>query len=172
MTGTKGEYDPDEIYVRSTDGHGHSENLQTRISPELAGEIAALVQSGIIPEYRTAQNFARDALVHRMFYVLKRADELGLKVPDGMQRVVTIEFQLSRVQAERQQIANLQRTVEEMSQLCEEASKAGDIEALTRALAQCEAMGESVREPYAGKIREIRAENVKVLKRMREEAKA
>ncbi len=160
-------YDPDEIYIRSTDGHGHSENIQTRISPELAGEIAALVQSGLIPDYKTAQNFVRDAIVHRLHYVLEKLEEMGANTPDGMRRAITLEFQLSRVQAERAQLVNLQRTVEEMGQLCEEAHKAGDVEALDRALGQCEAMGDSVREPYAAKIKEIRKRWMVELRRMR-----
>lgn len=153
-------YDPDEVYIRSTDGHGNSDNLQCRVPIEVSGEVAAIVATQLIPDYRTPADFVRDAIVHRLHYVAEKVNSPELR------RFVTVEFMHSRVLAERAQIANLIRTVDEMSQLCKDARDAGDVEALGRAIEACENMAEAVRDPYAGQIREIRKEYVPILRRM------
>jgi hypothetical protein len=57
-------YSVDTFYVRSTDGKGHSENIQAKLSPAMVGELNALIRTGDVP-YRTIQDFIRDACTHR-----------------------------------------------------------------------------------------------------------
>lgn len=59
-----GGYDPEEFYVGSRDAKGHWENRQVKMPPDYAGQIGYLVAQ--CPEYRTAQDFYRDAVVHTL----------------------------------------------------------------------------------------------------------
>ncbi len=79
-------YSPDKFYVRATDGKGHSENVQTKISPSLLGELSAIIAAKEIPEYRTVQDFIRDAVLHRAKYVaeLLKRGTLAQKVDAEM----------------------------------------------------------------------------------------
>lgn len=65
-------YSPDRIYNRATDGKGHKENVLCPVPPSILHEIQALVASKVFPEYRTTQDFIRDAIVHRAKYVSER----------------------------------------------------------------------------------------------------
>lgn len=62
-------YDPANFYCRATDGNGHDAVLQSKISPALLAEIQRLVQSKVIPQYRTYADFIRDAMIHRLRYL-------------------------------------------------------------------------------------------------------
>lgn len=66
-------YDETRFYMRSTDGKGHSENIQAKLSPAMVNELQALIHRGELP-YRTVQDFIRDACVHRAKYL---NDQLG-----------------------------------------------------------------------------------------------
>ena len=68
-------YSIDNFYVRSTDGKGHSENIQAKLSPAVLGQLQALISGGICP-YRTVQDFIRDAVIHRAKY-LHEASQSG-----------------------------------------------------------------------------------------------
>lgn len=61
-------YDIDKFYTRSTDGKGHSENVQAKLSPAMIGEIGELLHARVLP-YKTVQDFIRDACIHRAKYV-------------------------------------------------------------------------------------------------------
>lgn len=66
---TSDTYSPESIYTRATDGNGHDAVLYLKVSPALMGEIQRLVQSRVIPQYRTHSDVVRDALVHRLRYL-------------------------------------------------------------------------------------------------------
>ena len=95
--GTSDDYDIGEFYTRATDGRGHSDHLRVRIKPEVAGEIGALVSSGMIPDYTTSQDFVRDAIVHRLRWLAEHADDpvLAAKLSETVRRT-TIEETTAR----------------------------------------------------------------------------
>jgi hypothetical protein len=62
-------YDAKHYYTQSSDAKGHHAKMQIKVPTNIAGEIARLVQSGIIPEYDTAQAMVRDAIIHRLHMV-------------------------------------------------------------------------------------------------------
>ena len=62
-------YDARHYYTQSSDSKGHHAKIQVKLPTNIAGEIARLVQSGVIPEYDTAQALVRDAVIHRLHEV-------------------------------------------------------------------------------------------------------
>lgn len=78
-TDAQGWYDPKKFYTYSEDKKGHSAQLRLRVPTNLAGQIARVVNSGIIPELRTSQDFYRDALFHRAHDVAEWIDDGLLK---------------------------------------------------------------------------------------------
>lgn len=65
-------YDPNTFYTRATDGNGHDGNLQVKVSPALLGQITHILESRMIPDYRTRADVVRDAVIHRLRWL---ADE-------------------------------------------------------------------------------------------------
>jgi hypothetical protein len=70
-------YDPDRIYSQSVDAKGHSALLHVRVKPWIASKISELIAARKL-DYKTPQDFVRDALVHRLHYWLqeKNLEEL------------------------------------------------------------------------------------------------
>lgn len=147
--GDSGSYDVTEFYIRSTDSHGHSENFQSRVPPEVGAEISALVQSGRIPQYKTAQSFIRDAIVHRLWYIAHILDDRDL------QRQTAIEIRLARAEAKRSEIRAMGRTVDEYRSLFEEARNEQDWDIMERAVEDAESIVDLMRDPYKEKIKEL-----------------
>lgn len=58
-------YSRAKYYMRATDGKGHSQNMQVKVTEQIGGMIGALVASGMT-RYKTPQDFVRDAIVHRL----------------------------------------------------------------------------------------------------------
>lgn len=75
---TSTQYDPEKIYVRASDSHGHSALMHVKMSPMLYGEIRALVQGGHIPELRTYADVVRDAVIHRMVQYREMLKDRGI----------------------------------------------------------------------------------------------
>ena len=60
-------YDVNKLYTQSADPKGHSDVLHVRIKPWISSKIAELIASRQL-DYKTIQEFVRDALVHRLHY--------------------------------------------------------------------------------------------------------
>jgi hypothetical protein len=105
--GTEGSsYSPDRFYVASADKNGHSHWLKMRIPPAISGHISALVASGKIPQYRTVEDFYRDAVLHRLHSIEEMDDEVLLSpamvsMRDKYQAIA--ELELMKRQAETDQ---------------------------------------------------------------------
>lgn len=102
-------YDPNHFYTEASDKSGRGDPVNARIPPQIAGTIAALVQSGKVPEYRTQSDFIRDAVVHRLHTI-------GEKVESGdIVRVVNLVALLNdeiRVDREKDDYASLMHLIE------------------------------------------------------------
>lgn len=102
-------YSPEKFYTRSTDARGHTETMWLRLPPSLARVIAEVVQSRKIPQYRTAQDLVRDAIVHRLHYLKEKLPETGTTVTQfliGMEDVL----------AHQRMMSDFEKKMEELSQ--------------------------------------------------------
>lgn len=123
-----GEYREDRIYTRATDGHGHSVQIQTRLAPALTGEIQALIESKMIPEYRTGADFMRDAAVHRLWYVSQKIKNKELE------RAVTTEMRRARTEARRVEMLEMAAVVNEQLEALAQSVSEEDWEMLSQLL--------------------------------------
>lgn len=72
-------YALDKFYTRSTDAKGHTRQLRMSIPPEVMAQIAELIQSHRVPDYKTIEAFARDAIIHRLHWLGENLDDSKLK---------------------------------------------------------------------------------------------
>jgi hypothetical protein len=61
-------YSPHAFYITSTDEGGRC-TIRVNVPSHIAAEMAALIQSGKLPDYRTKEDIVRDALVHRLEFI-------------------------------------------------------------------------------------------------------
>lgn len=148
-TSTSG-YDPRKFYVAASDKKGHSAKYQVPVPTTVAGEISKLVQSGFVEEYGSAQDFIRDAIIHRLQFI----SEL---VADGeLQRRITLSMLHANallVKQQREQFKDLMRQVGEN---CNYYLTAGRVEELreyvSELLDQAEVVPEAHRSEYIGEL--------------------
>jgi len=69
--GVDGKYDPDKFYTAGGDSKGHSHEIRAQFPTQIVGSIGAIVESRVIPEYKTKGHFLRDAAFHRL-HVIQR----------------------------------------------------------------------------------------------------
>jgi hypothetical protein len=119
------DYDPSTIYTASTkDGVG--EKLVTRVPPSILGEIAAIIQSRLVPEYRTAQDLVRDALIHRLIYLTEHYE-----VSTSLRRMLVSEQMRADATRAGMIREEYQKVVELFAGEFEELRKAGDFEGMS-----------------------------------------
>lgn len=96
------EYDPEKFYTRSKDKQGHSSTIRVNIPDYLMANLAGLVQSKLIPAYKTREDFVRDAIVHRFAWVTDQLANTPLA---------------SRFEAERQRLAMIEDAAQRIAEL-------------------------------------------------------
>ena len=101
-------YDLTNFYIRSTDGKGHSENIQVKISTAMAGAINALIREDVVP-YRTIQDFVRDAIVHRAKWLSDNKRTLRI---DPIASADAFMAKLEQVKQERLLVVELVETAQ------------------------------------------------------------
>lgn len=120
-------YDIDKFYIRSTDGRGHSENVQAKLSPAMIGELNELIHTRELP-YRTVQDFIRDACVHRARYISELV-KTGKAAELSFGKLVAAEAKLTQIEqrAERRRLGQrvLDATAVEFKELID-AGKRSD----------------------------------------------
>jgi superfamily I DNA and RNA helicase len=106
---TKG-YRRDAFYTQASDRQGHSAKYQVKVPTNIAGELAAIIQSGKIPEYRTPQDIFRDALIHQLHYLERIVDD-----PEFSRRIsmAIIHQDLMTKQSEREEFYVLMEAIKE-----------------------------------------------------------
>lgn len=148
-------YSDRNFYTHSSDKQGHSVSVKMQIPKNVAGQLSRVIGSGAIPEYRSNQDFYRDAIFHR-------AHQVGRWIDDGeLVREVTMMI----LKAEEDQIAQQKKDahdlIEVTQQNLEEALSRGDI-ARVRAhikdrMEKSSSVPEAYREEYVGMLKKYLA---------------
>jgi hypothetical protein len=102
-------YDPEAIYPRSQDSHGHSVNAQVPLPKDIAGAIHGAIEGH--PEMTYIGDFIRTATIHYLHWWTERTDE---------ERAAAIRAAMSREES-RQRAARYkaqEQAVRELAEAC------------------------------------------------------
>jgi Arc/MetJ-type ribon-helix-helix transcriptional regulator len=105
-----GAYDPEKFYTEASDKGGRGDPVNARIPPQVAGTIAALVQSGKIPQYRTQSDFIRDAVVHRLHTIGEKVDSGEIVRTVNLIALLNYEIQAERAKKDYNTLMSLIET--------------------------------------------------------------
>lgn len=100
-------YDPNAFYTEASDKKGRGEPINARIPPQIHHGIAALVQSGKIPQYETQSDFVRNALVHQLHRDAERTNSGELRRVVSMVTLLNREIQAQREHDDYMQLMSL-----------------------------------------------------------------
>lgn len=141
-----GTYSIDNFYTKSKDMQGHSTVYHVRLPDYVAGEIGSMIESRKIPDYRTAADLIRDAIVHRLHYLSGRLSSTTL---DTIVNRITMESKTAQYQEELDAFREL---VNEIRDTCQKAFVEGDHDHLYEYIDQQAQLTESLREPFRSRI--------------------
>lgn len=149
------EYDPteyslDQFYVRTTNRHDHSQQVNVRIPPDVYAMVMELVDP--IPYYSSFQAFIRDAIVHRAHYLAHEAENL-----DVMEWLV-LEMASAKNEMLEAETAMIEKLLTDTERLLAMWKKAGDEMRVKEQVAQAKFRASQIREPYASRLRVIAGE--------------
>lgn len=125
-----GWYDEQKFYVHSQDQNGHSAYLRVWIPKNIAGMIGRVVNSGLIAEYRSAQDFYRDALLHRAYKIAQWIDNDELKAEIGVLDLQSEEEARARTRKDATAL------IETLQENLQDAWDRGDLDGLEAHIAQ------------------------------------
>lgn len=128
--GGSSKYSVEQFYTESTEGGGFHGSLRVNVKPTVQKEMSVLVQSGKIPQYRTIQDIARDAIHHRLHWI---ANHYGV---DSLKAVMAFETRRQISARLRQLLADQVEMVDGYEEALNEALKAKDTTLLVDQLEQ------------------------------------
>jgi len=136
-------YDRTRFYTHSEDKKGHSFHVRANIPKPLGGELGSLVQSGMIPAYRSIGDIVRDAVYHRVKEVSSMIDAGEVEQAVDMAMLHSEELRmLDEAQQAEQLIEAVRANASAMF------GREGDRTRLKRYLAQRKEIADSIPEPY------------------------
>lgn len=119
------------------------EQVRVRLSEDAIGEIARIVQGKEIAEIRTMQDFVRDAVHHRLYWLIKER----VQTPESAARMRVMQMQ-ARSEADTADIAQYRVMLESIRHSLGELQSAGDRPALRNRLDQLELEAENLKPPW------------------------
>lgn len=169
-----GWYDEKKFYTASQNQKGFSAYLRVWVPKNLAGQIGRVVESNQIPEYRSAQDFYRDALSHRAYKVAQWIDNGELKAEAGLLMMLAEEERI------RQQKRDVEALVEQTQENLQTAWDRGDYdwieERVGERLEKVSSVPENLRDEYVrvltlfrDKVKEVRRGKVSHIRKTRPE---
>lgn len=109
------DYDPLMFYTASQDGKGHSTTMRTNVPKPIAAEVYALVEARSLPAYRSAADFQRDAIVHRLKVLAKLMEDDELEAVVDLEMAIATEVALhEKEQQARDLIEAVRKSIEMM----------------------------------------------------------
>lgn len=142
-------YDERHFYTASEDRHHHSTTIYLHVPKNMRAAIGVVVGSGAIPEYRSAQDFYRDAIFHRAHRVAKWIED------DSLSREVHLQMLLSDQQVIAQERQDAKELLASTRQNIEDAMGHQEYLRVAEWLKAAAEQISSLPEPYQGEYGEM-----------------
>ena len=144
------EYDPDAIYVRSVDTHGHSTSTRVNFHPDTAAEISRIIASGALAgtPLDSLSACVRDAMVHWLHKMAVKINDPVLMQAAQMERHIAILDSIAREQGSKTAVVANARSY------LDNAMSAGDALTVERLVDAYDKLADGYDEPYAGQIKQ------------------
>lgn len=138
----EGSYSPDNYYTYSVDGKGHKEKYNLPVPPSVYGRIGELIASKKVAQYRTPQDFIRDAIIHRLAYLNDFLKDAGIA------EAIKHEMLLSQIEDQARTQRQLESLVTRTQEELELAYGRQDRVMMKSIFERVEYFINDVREPY------------------------
>jgi hypothetical protein len=154
MTDTWGtDSDPDysieKFYTRS-DKRTQTRQTRVYLADDQLAEIARLVQGKEVPEYDTMQAFVRDAVHHRLHWVVKER----VQTPESAMRMRVMNLRAD-AEARAGELEQYQRMIDAIGETLSRLQQVGDKAELRKQLAELELHAESLPDPWSWRLAEV-----------------
>lgn len=144
-------YDPNQVYIGgSKDTQGHSTNIRAKIPDTWMGSIGEIVNSNDWPEYRTVQDFYRDAIYHRMRWATRQPDR---STSVRVAKLIAIARGQAAIDYADMLMRSSQEFVENASKTLAALVANGNQLALREAMKEMENVLDELEEPYRDELR-------------------
>jgi len=145
--GRAADYSRDNLYVKSTNKHDHSETVYVKVQPGTIAQIEELVRK--VPELRSRGDVIRNALYHDMAYWVTVLED------EDLGRWLNTEMMQAQADMAQQELISLAKLVDSWRTNIQLARNAGDKDALERLYEQLKQQAEQIREPYSSRLIEL-----------------
>ncbi len=135
-------YDPNEFYTASQDKKGHSFHMRVNLPKPLGGQLYGLIQSAVVPQYRSVEDIARDALYHRVKQIARAIDDGELEATVDMAMLHAQELQITETAQHAEELIDAMQTNAAMMW------QRNDAKSLKKFLAERRSVSDSLVEPY------------------------
>lgn len=135
-------YDPNEFYTASQDKKGHSFHMRVNLPKPLGGQLYGLIQSAVVPQYRSVEDIARDAVYHRVKQIARAIDDGELEAVVDMAMLHAQELQITETAQHAEEL------IDAMQNNAAVMWQRNDGKALKKFLAERRSVADSLVEPY------------------------
>lgn len=132
LTGAS-QYNLDKYYTASTDSKGHYEQIRVKITPNMEAMIADIVSQ--VPDYRSREDFVRDAMLHRIMYLQTQIAN-GVQLTD--ENTLRRELHSSEMERYRNSLAAMNDYIKACHDTIEVMTEAHDWRSLEELLSEME----------------------------------
>lgn len=142
-------YSIDKFYTSSKNRFDHRDRINLSVLPEMLAEVQELISGKIVPDYKSFQDFTRDAIHHRMEYLRKVVND-----PKWDRYVEAERRRLVFARIERE-MDSMHSDLEMFRERLVIARERGDKEAIQEILDYCEIEIENYRDPYRARLADL-----------------
>jgi hypothetical protein len=146
------EYSQWKFYTSATDSHHHSTNINVALPPHVIAQIGQIVQSKRIPAFKIDQDFIRDAINHRLKFVL---DHFGELLSDEERRAFNRNLAVAEIERNASIARELSASIEKLSSNMNDAVEANDLVTLKKHLLSGKDILANCGEPYYSRLKSL-----------------
>lgn len=141
-------YSEDRFYCNSSDQRGHSKMLRVWIPQGIDAQVYGAINE--IPQYRTTQDFIRDAMLHRLEYLQKR-----YSLTDQGRRLLEIERWKADSERRSTEIQTMTSAVGSVADRLAESWAAEDYQLFKQEYEEAKDQIDWLRDPYKARMVEL-----------------